>query len=105
MKLSRFCSGSTGLVFGLVASLFLSACGTPSGRAPATPSGSSSPKADPAAPVPADPSPNILRDRRAEAGVRAPAKSLVMDGARSVKCGKLTKGAAGAEVDLLAGRL
>ncbi len=55
--------------------------------------------------VPPDLSPNQLRDRRAEPGVRAPAKPLVLDHARSVRCGKLAKGGEGDEADLLGGRL
>lgn len=52
-----------------------------------------------------DPSPNVLRDRRGEPGVRAPAKPLVLGNPRSVKCGKLAKGGEGDEAELLNGRL
>lgn len=61
--------------------------------------------AKPTAPTPPDLSPNILRDRRAEAGVRAPAKALVRDKASSARCGKLTLAKDASESDLLGGRL
>jgi hypothetical protein len=48
---------------------------------------------------------NVLRDRRSAPGVRAPAKPLVLDNARSVRCGGLAKGNEGDETDLLGGRL
>jgi hypothetical protein len=57
--------------------------------------------------VPADLSPNVLHDRRALPGVRAAAQPLVLDNARSVKCGKLPRphGDDASEADLLDGRL
>ena len=67
----------------------------------------SSPAAPPSAAAgvapPPDPSPNTLHDRRAEPGVRAPAKPLVTGTARQARCGKLGKGPE--DADLLAGRL
>ena len=55
---------------------------------------------------PTDLSPNVRRDRRAEAGVRAAPKPLVVGHPSSVKCGKLTKAPPDAETaELLAGRL
>ncbi len=56
--------------------------------------------------VPADLSPNVLRDRRAEPGVRAPAKRLVIGKASAAKCGKLPRPASDGEMsELLGGRL
>ena len=53
-----------------------------------------------------DLTPNKLHDRRADAGVRAAAKPLVIGNAASAKCGKLTKADKDADAsDLLAGRL
>jgi hypothetical protein len=73
-------------------------------RKPAAAPAAVTPKSEVAAP--ADPSPNVLRDRRAEAGVRAAAKPLVIGNAKSVKCGKLAKSSTDSEpVDLLGGRL
>ena len=64
------------------------------------------PAAEPEIPPATDLSPNKIHDRRADAGVRAPAKPLVIGGAGSVKCGKIGKGEKDGEVsDLLAGRL
>ena len=71
------------------------------------------PKA-PAAPAPtvtevtpaADLSPNKLHDRRADAGVRAPAKALVLGKDGAAKCGKIARPEKDGEgSDLLAGRL
>jgi len=79
------------------------ACGGAARKAPVTP-GAPPPKPEVAAPT--DPSPNVLRDRRGEAGVRAPAKRLVNGKASSVKCGKLGKAPSdGPTTELLAGRL
>jgi hypothetical protein len=83
-------------------------------------SGSGAPRPAPAAPLPeerpaaaaapAELAPNVARDRRGEAGVRAPAKPLVLKG--PAKCGKLGAAAvnAGAKArqepaPLLGGRL
>ncbi|MBX3208276.1 MAG: hypothetical protein KF764_24735 [Labilithrix sp.] len=83
--------------------LVVGACGgarTPPATSPAASSGEREVAA------PADLSPNVLRDRRAEPGVRAPAKPLAIGKAGAVKCGALVKPAADAEpTDLLAGRL
>lgn len=81
----------------LLGSLVL-ACG--SAARPVAPS-----PAKPEALAPPDLAPNVLRDRRAEPGVRAPAKPLVLGSARSAKCGPFAKGGEGEEAELLAGRL
>jgi hypothetical protein len=84
---------------------FAVACGSgPGAHRPAAPV-ADAPPPRPEAPIPADPSPNVLRDRRAEPGVRAPAKPLVLGNAKSAKCGKLTKGTEADDTNLLAGRL
>src|SRR5690606_13489734 len=71
---------------------FALACGSGVGtHRPAAPVAEATPP-KPESPTPADPSPNVLRDRRSEPGVRAPAKPLVLGSAKSAKCGKLTKG-------------
>ena len=70
----------------------------------ATPAGAASASAE-VAPA-QDLTPNKLHDRRADAGVRAAAKPLVIGNAASAKCGKLGKAEKDAEAsDLLAGRL
>jgi hypothetical protein len=85
---------------------FVVACGSGAGaHRPAAPVAAASPPPKAEAPTPADPSPNVLRDRRAEPGVRAPAKPLVLGNAKSAKCGKLTKGTEADNTELLAGRL
>jgi hypothetical protein len=84
----------------ILASLVV-ACGSSPKPVPQTPP---APTAEVRA-TPTDLSPNVLRDRRAEPGVRAAAKPLVLENARSVKCGKLAKGGEADEVDLLGGRL
>ena len=84
--------------------------------------GASAPAAPPEN-VPVDPSPNVLHDRRADPGVRAAPKPLVLDNARSVVCGAIKpalrsaeggrhpegamrkKDGPAPELDLLAGRL
>ncbi|MDF2697197.1 MAG: hypothetical protein K0S65_5580 [Labilithrix sp.] len=82
--------------------LTLAACGGAAHKPAA--SAPSAPKVEVAAPL--DLSPNVLRDRRSEPGIRASAKPLVIGKASSVKCGTLTKAAADAEMsDLLGGRL
>src|SRR4051812_3217516 len=59
---------------------------------PPTTAAAATPITEPAEAAPAaDLSPNKLHDRRAEAGVRAAAKPLVIGNAASVKCGKITK--------------
>lgn len=90
-------------IFGFILALapLVAACGSTSRPAPRGPE---APKAEVTA-SPADPSPNVLRDRRGEPGVRAASKPLVLDNARSVKCGGLTRGGESDEVELLGGRL
>lgn len=80
-------------------------CGGPSSRvSPAAPLPSRPPPTETS--VPPAPSPNVLHDRRAEPGVRAAPKPLVIGKARSVSCGKLSLPAKDAEsFDLLSGRL
>ncbi|OJY30341.1 MAG: hypothetical protein BGO98_26800 [Myxococcales bacterium 68-20] len=98
MSLSYLRPTLTALAFVLVC-----ACGgapKPVAKGPAAPS------PEPEAAVPADLSPNVLRDRRAEPGVRAPAKPLVIGKAGAAKCGKLPRPASDAEMsELLGGRL
>ena len=93
---------------GLVVLLFAAACGACGGaaRKPSamTPAAQAPPKPEGA--TPADLSPNVLRDRRGEAGVRAPAKPLVIGKASSAKCGKIGKAPSdGPTSELLGGRL
>jgi hypothetical protein len=91
----------------------LGACGSPPKPAATPRDGATGPSAaasSSGAPlaIPEDPSPNVLNDRRAEPGLRAAPKSLVLDGARSVVCGAIKpmkKKDGGQELDLLAGRL
>lgn len=87
------------LRYGLFALVFLAvACRGPAAVAPPTP--------EPEVALPTDMSPNVRRDRRAETGVRAPAKALVLGKASSVKCGELAKAAPnGPTSELLSGRL
>ena len=98
MSLSYLRPALTALALALVG-----ACGgahKPVARAPAAPS------PEPEVAVPADLSPNVLRDRRTEPGVRSPAKPLVIGKAGAAKCGKLPKPATDSEMtELLAGRL
>lgn len=80
---------------------FLIGCSHAPAPPPATPAA-----AAPAAPAVADLSPNQPRDRRADAGVRAAAKPLVLGGPASVKCGRITKPEKDAELsEMLGGRL
>jgi hypothetical protein len=88
----------------LLGSILLVACAGSSRPGASSPAGSSTNPSEEVA-APHDPSPNVLRDRRGESGVRAPAKPLVLDNARSVKCGKLARGTEADEVPLLEGRL
>ncbi len=89
-------------LIGLV--LFASACGGAAHKAPASPA--SPPPSKTEVPTPTDLSPNVLRDRRSEPGVRAPAKPLVLGKASSAKCGKLSKATSDAPTsELLGGRL
>lgn len=81
--------------------VFLVACGGAVAAQPAAPVVA----AKPAVVTPDDLSPNTLRDRRKDAGVRSAATALVQGKASDVKCGKLAKGKDGDEQDLLAGRL
>jgi hypothetical protein len=93
-----------GAVLTSVLMLAVAACG--GSKQPAhAPSSSAPQKNEAAAPAPNDLAPNKLHDRRAEEGVRAPAKALVRENAKSVKCGKLAKGGEGDEMDLLSGRI
>ena len=95
-------SGPSALVLSIFAVLV--GCGGGTRNAAVSPATPSAPKPEVAAPT--DLSPNVLRDRRGEAGVRAPAKRLVNGKASSVKCGKLAKAPPdGPTTELLAGRL
>lgn len=79
------------------------ACAQPAAPPPKTPEPAAPPEVAPAA---ADLSPNKPHDRRAEPGVRAAAKPLVLGKENTAKCGKITKSDKSAEgSDLLAGRL
>lgn len=79
-------------------------CSHAPAKAPAT--AKTEAKPEPTMVTPTELLPNVLKDRRGDAGVRAAAKPLVLEGARSVKCGALTKSKADdAESDLLGGRL
>ncbi|HVJ93478.1 MAG TPA: hypothetical protein VM580_26940, partial [Labilithrix sp.] len=96
-RLSRF--GSIVLAVAAVG-----ACSASAQRPPVIHASGGSQNAMPA--TPDDLSPNVLRDRRAAPGVRAPATPLVFGKASSVKCGKFAKAPDGAEMsELLAGRL
>lgn len=76
------------------------------GGATSAPVATKAPSHEPAISTPADLSPNVMRDRRAEPGVRAAARPLVIGKPASVKCGGLTKSSSDAEMtDLLGGRL
>lgn len=90
----------------MLAALMLAAgaCGS---KQPATaPPSFAKTEAAATASAPNDLSPNKLHDRRAEEGVRSPPKPLVLENAKSVKCGKITKGADSDEMmDLLSGRI
>ncbi len=98
MSLSYLRPSLTALAF-----VLLCACG---GAPKPVAKGPAAPAPEPEVAVPADLSPNVLRDRRAEPGVRAPAKPLVIGKARAAKCGKLSRPAADAEMsELLGGRL
>src|SRR5688500_17738328 len=69
--------------------LFVSGCGGASSKpAPATPAKPAT-TAEAAAGTPTDLSPNVAKDRRTDAGVRAPAKPLVLGKEKSAKCGKI----------------
>ncbi|MBX3233102.1 MAG: hypothetical protein KIT84_13110 [Labilithrix sp.] len=78
-------------------------CGA-SANAPPPATAAAKPAEPEALPPAPDLSPNKLNDRRAEAGVRAPAKPLVVGGNASVKCGKIGKPEKEAS-ELLSGRL
>lgn len=86
-----------------LAVVLVCACGgapKPAAKGPAAPA------PEPEVAVPADLSPNVLRDRRTEPGVRAPAKPLVIGKAAAAKCGKLPRPASDGEMsELLGGRL
>ncbi len=98
MSSSVLRSLSPGLVL-----VVLGACGGAQ-RPPTTSPAASSGEQEVAAP--ADPSPNVLRDRRAEPGVRAPAKPLAIGKAAAVRCGALERPRADGEPsELLGGRL
>ncbi len=94
---------------GLVALiLFAAASGACGGaaRKPSAVTPAASPPPKPEVATPTDLSPNVLRDRRGEAGVRAPAKALVIGKASSAKCGKIGKAPSdGPTSELLGGRL
>jgi hypothetical protein len=99
MSPSFFRSGLAALVL-----FSLGACG--GARPPAKTAATPSPEPEPVIPLPPDLSPNVLRDRRGEPGVRAPAKPLVVGKAGTVKCGGITKAPPdGESSELLGGRL
>ena len=87
----------------VLVTVFAVGCSHPASAPPKTPA----PAATPLETAPAaDLSPNTLHDRRAESGVRAAAKPLVIGKDSSAKCGKIERPAKDAEAsDLLAGRL
>lgn len=79
-------------------------CGGASPRTASPVSAPPAPQAEAAGP--SDLTPNTLRDRRAEPGVRAAPRPLAIGKATAAKCGRLSKVARDAEpVDLLGGRL
>jgi hypothetical protein len=91
-------------VLTVLALTVLGACGGASRQAVATSRAGSG--HEPEVATPPDLSPNVLRDRRSESGVRAAAKPLVLGKPSSVKCGTLTKAPPDAATsELLGGRL
>jgi hypothetical protein len=98
-------SSSRVAVIAAVFALGLGACARPA-AAPATKAPESTATATPDVAIAPDLSPNKLHDRRADAGVRAAAKPLVLGKPSTVKCGKIsTAEKGGEESELLAGRI
>jgi hypothetical protein len=101
LKKSLFATAAPRVAFVLLA---ITGCGGASSKPPpAAPTKPASTEGAQAG-TPSDLSPNVGHDRRNDAGVRAPAKPLVLGKEKSAKCGKIT-GPFDTGAELLAGRL